>query len=314
MKMMKRPLSIAFIFGALVFLFNRCDIVSDPEQSFPTPWQYHNCNTNRLPSNIVWDLAETVDGCILAGTQRGLGIHNDKTWRLGWPETISHFCKNNTLVLATANYSTLLIMENLSSNQQVISNEWFNCIQTFCDNNNYWVITKENELILFSTEAPVYYISSQYPKHINKDAVGQIWVSNAGTGLVVYSNNRLKYRYTIADGLSSNYVNCSFQASDNTIWIGTDSEKGLCKIENNSIKAYDFVSIGSIAEDKEGCLWLGSTTSGLYKWEKNGNIKHFGLTDGLPSNRITKVIVSSKNVLWVATEDAGIVSLNLSQQ
>jgi ligand-binding sensor domain-containing protein len=89
---------------------------------------------------------------------------------------------------------------------------------------------------------------------------GVLWITTKGSGVAAYSNNKLLYHFTEADGLNSD--NCtSLYLDSNTVWVGTD--KGLNRIQVSS----------------------------------TGNkITHFSMSDGLPSNMVNAIAAKGKKV------------------
>ncbi|HKB43009.1 MAG TPA: histidine kinase, partial [Chitinophagaceae bacterium] len=93
---------------------------------------------------------------------------------------------------------------------------------------------------------------------------GILWVTTKGNGIAAYSDNKLLYHFTAADGLTSD--NCtSVYLDSNIVWVGT--EKGLNRIEISAQR---------------------------YK------ITRFTMSDGLPSN-IINAIATKGNKVFVGT-------------
>ena len=87
-----------------------------------------------------------------------------------------------------------------------------------------------------------------------------LWITTKGNGVAAYTDNKLLFHITAADGLTSD--NCtSLYLDKNTIWVGT--EKGLNEIEV-SAKGY--------------------------------KITRFSMSDGLPSNMINVIATAGKKV------------------
>ena len=87
-----------------------------------------------------------------------------------------------------------------------------------------------------------------------------LWVTTKGNGIAAYSNNKLLYHFTEANGLTSD--NCtSLYLDSNIVWLGTD--KGLNRIEVSP----------------------------------SGNkITRFSMSDGLPSDMINAIATTGKKV------------------
>lgn len=88
-----------------------------------------------------------------------------------------------------------------------------------------------------------------------------------------FSNEILRH-LTNAEGLSNNSVNCIFEDSDNTIWIGTWD--GLNAFNGRDVKTYRYSRsknsitnnvIRQVIEQKEGVIWI-STDHGINRFDK----------------------------------------------
>lgn len=108
------------------------------------------------------------------------------------------------------------------------------------------------------------------------DSDGKILLGSRGKGLVVWDSDTI-YSITRSEGLSNNLIN-------------------------------------SIAVDSNGIIWIG-TNQGLNELEFQGRdtytIKKYSDVHGLPSNQISKIVVS-KEKIWVGTLN-GLVILNRNE-
>jgi hypothetical protein len=78
-------------------------------------------------------------------------------------------------------------------------------------------------------------------------------------------------------------------------------------------------TIRQLAEDKQGNLWLGTNSQGLFYWNavKGKNKFEEGLThvDELPSVQVNKITIDSKGLVWVGTPENGVYVIDpLSRQ
>ncbi|MEO5683994.1 MAG: two-component regulator propeller domain-containing protein [Chitinophagaceae bacterium] len=69
-------------------------------------------------------------------------------------------------------------------------------------------------------------------------------------------------------------------------------------------------SVRQIAEDKDGNLWLGMETKGIYKWNaekgKTDFDKGISKIAAVPDAKINNITIDSKGLIWVATAAAGL--------
>ncbi|MDN5211814.1 two-component regulator propeller domain-containing protein [Fulvivirgaceae bacterium BMA12] len=129
---------------------------------------------------------------------------------------------------------------------------------------------------------------------------------------------------TTEEGLSQNDVNCIYQDQLGFMWFGTHD--GLNKYDGYGFTIFkpDANKPGSISSnliysmvgDKDGNLWIGTTGSGIDRFDRNTeqftNYKFQAGDDGsLNSDHVIVVYVDSQNRLWVGTtEGLNLMDLN----
>ena len=121
---------------------------------------------------------------------------------------------------------------------------------------------------------------------------------------------------TTEEGLSQNDVNCIYQDMRGFIWFGTHD--GLNKYDGYGFTIYkpDANKPGSISSnliysmdgDKEGNLWIGTTGSGLSRFDRDleqfANYKfEAGNPTSLSNDYILDVFADSQNRLWIGTNE-----------
>ncbi len=156
---------------------------------------------------------------------------------------------------------------------------------------------------------------------ITQDKDGLLWISLWGEGLFSYNGEGLK---EVNLG-----IKCSFPAiwsmfvdSEGLIWFlvsdhalcSYDKKTGICKEYKpeagniNSITSSNFIwQSQTIAEDKGGLIWVG-TTGGLNSYDKKTNkftqYKHNpDNLNSLSNNKVCAVFVDKEGFIWVGTED-----------
>lgn len=116
----------------------------------------------------------------------------------------------------------------------------------------------------------------------------------------------------------------------NRLWVGTS--KGLFIVDLFSFARsrvhFDYIyirhklsdaqvhvadKINCVYQDKNGTIWLGSNSNGLYKLieDKGGTytFKNYTIKDGLPNNNIIGIVEDANHTLWMST-DNGISQLD----
>lgn len=129
-----------------------------------------------------------------------------------------------------------------------------------------------------------------------KDRDNRIWVGTTFRGLYqlvpdpVAGRSIVARAYTDKDGLPATWINQIFQTSDGGLWAG--SNKGLIQfipIDDRGdfrfriyAKAHglSYHEVASLAEDRNGSLWIGMLGGGAAKIARNG-FTLFGTADGL---------------------------------
>lgn len=278
-------------------LFYSCESLDYEE---PSEDQWVNFTTkDYLGSNIVWSIEVLNDTSIWAGTQHGVYVNRGEGFRLfQYIDVIAYSMqKMEDSLLIASNLGCFWVCEAMIP----LTSDQFFYNDVLFDGKYYWLASKRHGGYIQNGRF--------YNDEINKllhssDSV--VWVATKFDGIYGYKNYLEEFHFDSVNGLGSNHCLTVFEDSKNTIWVGTNSENGLNQILQDTVVNFAFPQIQAICEDQEGNLWLGSTTYGVYKWETDGNIIHYTLLDGLPSNRITDMTIDPLNRVWIATEDAGI--------
>lgn len=199
--------------------------------------------------------------------------------------------------------------------------------------NRIWIGTKEEGgLSEYKPERDVFqhYLKNQdLPGSINDDYVFCIEELNKDTlligtfrgGINIFDKGSAKFSAIMhgpdiprRDLLNAVYT--ILKDSKERIWVGT--LKNLCILD---IKKKNFTLIDSIfevldiIEDNNQNVWFASSRTGLYKLnEQSGKILNVNLKDSDNQNiklsRINHITVDSKNKLWIATNESGIIAFD----
>ncbi len=109
-----------------------------------------------------------------------------------------------------------------------------------------------------------------------------------------------------ADGLPNGSVSVILQTEDGYIWVGTAA--GLARFDGLKFTHIALPSgvsashpaITALCEDARGALWIGTESSGLFRWQDE-RVEHFGAADGLLDNAVTSLTLDSAGCLWIGT-------------
>jgi len=149
---------------------------------------------------------------------------------------------------------------------------------------------------------------------ILKDKKNRIWVGTNGAGVQLFdiptSRFVAQYSSTVNNkgSLVNNWVNCLVNDGDSLIWVGTYGGVNSINLRNGRIETFskrgDVLPsniIYSIALDRKGNVWFG-TSDGLARYNKKSHKSvHFSMSDGLPSNVIRAIIEDDQGDIWVST-------------
>jgi len=145
----------------------------------------------------------------------------------------------------------------------------------------------------------------QIVKALEIDDNNNLWIgTNDGLGFWEIEKEQGR-RYSQIDGLVGNGITALYIDSKGNLWIGSEKKKGLTKynIKKGVFTKIDLVreiAPKSIVEDKDGKLWI-ATSTGLFVLSEDSIINHFTQNVGLLANNITLVNVDGKNNIYIGT-------------
>jgi signal transduction histidine kinase/ligand-binding sensor domain-containing protein/CheY-like chemotaxis protein len=115
--------------------------------------------------------------------------------------------------------------------------------------------------------------------------------------------------YSLANGLSHDWITTVIGDRAGTIWLGTFGG-GLLRLENGRSTAFTSRNglpdnfVWSVTETKDGSLWIG-TNGGLTRMTGD-RLVTYTTRDGLPGNRVGALFEGRDGSLWIGT-DKGLV-------
>ncbi|WP_192346839.1 hybrid sensor histidine kinase/response regulator transcription factor [Algoriphagus sp. Y33] len=170
-----------------------------------------------------------------------------------------------------------------------------------------------------------------------KGPEGNLWIGTRNGGLNILNSIQflknqtlqLKWFLPAQDGSSvfNRTVSSLKLADDGYMWIGTSTGLNFVNPSGDPVKlisrnlskehTISHDRIGSIAESKDGSIWIGTDGGGLdHYFPKTEIIRHFehdpGSAQSLSNNYIISLLEDSKNNLWVGTYQGGLNLLNTS--
>lgn len=157
-------------------------------------------------------------------------------------------------------------------------------------------------------------LSQSVVTSIVQDEVGTLWVGTQdglnrfdGQSFEVFTSDNTK-------GISNEYIHTSILGSNNTIWFG--SSNGLIAynsqmetFSNYGLENNTALQIQSLAEDKNGNIWIASASNGIFMFDIKKK-KIFHKSTQIPTKKLVFIEFADDNNLFVATEDRGLFKVN----
>ncbi|MGC4233990.1 MAG: two-component regulator propeller domain-containing protein [Niabella sp.] len=266
---------------------------------------HHLSVENGLPNNSVLSITQDKAGFIWLGTTLGLNRFDGQRIK-----SYKYDPRN---------------AEGLSDNR--ITN-------LFTDSKGVVWIGTSNGVNLYSRERDVFRrvaLGSSRPLYIYsffEDAEGNIWIGSSEGVYILQPGQPRKYLLLNADkGLAGNIVRAVKQASDGSIWLGTNVGLSRLNKRNGSYLIKNFKIgtgiidgrqhenyITALEFDTAGYLWIGTQNSGVYKFDTRAQTFNHYKSDGHPRQRILnnniRCLLREKNgLIWIGTQE-GITRLD----
>ncbi|MEO9483608.1 MAG: two-component regulator propeller domain-containing protein [Ekhidna sp.] len=146
------------------------------------------------------------------------------------------------------------------------------------------------------------------------DRHGKIWIASGGGLSRIDPENSNDYLLFIPENQKkksgpTDWFTSIYELEEGMI-IGTTSglfeiefsTQAIHKIENPLLEPLSDSFIKCIEEDRDGILWIGTSSEGLFRWDRaNNSLAHYTKRDGLPSNVVYGVLQDEKGFLWMST-------------
>lgn len=206
-----------------------------------------------------------------------------------------------------------------------------NAIREVCKdlNGNLWIGTEDAGLDKLNTATGVFTHFNPGRKknkisHTNIHGLlingNELWVGTFHQGLDILDVNTgkiLRHYSAAGHSLSSDFICCLLKTRAGKIIAATD--RGLCYFNDQK---NNFISIDEVPhtfytriyEDRDGTIWAGTYSEGIYYFNPKTKVKgnfRYKQTDksSLSGNRVNWIFEDSNRSLWIATE-GGLCKLN----
>lgn len=236
-----------------------------------------------LPQPWIQTIVQSSDGYMWFGSQEGLSRFDGAHFR--------NFDKNNTPGLNHNNIRALLADRSDGS---------------------LWVGTYGGGLARYQGEAfrsltTEDGLPGNFVLALAQGPDGKLWIGT-DKGLAILENGKIK-PLQLPGVTAKQSVSQMTAGPDGSIWILAGNT--IYSIDRNatiSKAQFQFPEPTTIYADREGNIWVGTMTHGLYKWAAGKNT-HYDVTSQLPKAPIRAIYQDSKGEIWLAAYTVGLCRL-----
>ena len=134
-----------------------------------------------------------------------------------------------------------------------------------------------------------------------EDGQHRVWLGTTDEGLYCYEEGRLEpFRDT---KLKKEAIFAIAADTRGWLWVGT--EVGLHCYDTNFARTEpipSLIDVKALLADQHGAVWIGSASDGLIRY-LNGKVQYLTRDDGLPDDFVTSLFEDSEGSLWVGTHE-----------
>ncbi|NME70434.1 hybrid sensor histidine kinase/response regulator transcription factor [Flammeovirga aprica] len=324
----------------LLFLITIClffDVKAD-HQLDSYQFQYFNVS-NGLPTNYAYKIRQDSSKRLWLATNSGLVIFDSKNFEVKRPsqrysglknENISALYLQSDSIAWIGTQSGGLSSYNISLDQFTYydditlkdSDKKINRITSIAEDNegNLWLSTFNHGVVVYKVGEGIIKRFNEKAKvaHVIKDKFGNMWFSSFNT---LYKYDPSEERLIVQKYLFGEMMELYYDAPRDQLILGT--AKGLYKTKTSvlNIEPFDMGElagkvrgINTVKVDKEGCIWIGSWTKGLYVSNKDQNsFKKLPLIKDFKTNSqyegVLDIFFDADDNIWVGTSNGGLVKL-----
>ena len=235
-----------------------------------------------MPQNSVRAIAQTADGYLWLGTQRGLVRFDGVTFTVFSSANTPEIKNDHMLSLAASPDGSL------------------------------WIGTDIGVLRYRAgkfSELPARGLPNTVVRSLLVDQAGALWIGSE-RGLVKFSNGKFEIVFA---GDRKQVVHALFEYPAGTIWAGTND--GVKKITGGSVTTYrqsdglPSDSVWSFSGGPGDEVWIGSRPGGLTVL-RDGKFRNYGVADGLTHNSVVSLLKDRDGNLWIGTDGGGLDRLS----
>jgi signal transduction histidine kinase/ligand-binding sensor domain-containing protein len=258
-------------------------------------FKYRGSNPNSLSYNNVTCFYEDHQSMIWIGTDGGgVNLYNPETGRFK-------------------------IYKNEPSNPYSVSGNSILCISEDKDH-DIWMGTWDAGLDRFDRKTGKFFrympdknnlssISGRSIWNLAIDKNDTLWLGTFNVGTDLFDKNKgviRRFRTNKDDpkAIVGKRDWIFFEDYEKNVWISTTAGLNFYDSKTNSFKKYIFNDnvISAFCKDKDGNLWVGTSTNGVYFCKPDGTILYtYDISSGLPSNEIQSIIEDNRGNIWISS-------------
>lgn len=183
---------------------------------------------------------------------------------------------------------------------------------------NLWVGTEHNGVKVFYNKKKPFAridIGNRTVQSLTIDKENNLWLGTNDGLFQLGKDKKIKKRYTVEKGLSSNEVR-SMLVEEKRILVGTNKGLDIIDLETGAVILWREgnnilnTPIVTIRKDESGDYWLGSDQKGLVHIDKNsGEVTNYVASSkhlSIGNYNVTSLCFGSKDKLWVGIYGGGI--------
>ncbi|WP_430811030.1 MULTISPECIES: two-component regulator propeller domain-containing protein [unclassified Carboxylicivirga] len=263
----------------------------------------HNpLDDNSLPSNFIWSVWEATDSCLWIGTNDG---------------GLCCYCPHEDRFVTYIHDGSAQSISHNSVREVYQDKEGTIWVGTDGGGLNRFNAANHSFSIYRNRPGDDSSLSDNSVRVVFEDSKRRLWVGTR-KGLNLFNRDTGTFRrYMHQEGnvqsLSNDFIYASIIEDDNGhLWIGTyggglnrfDPDKGIFQHYTSNMPDGKRLSndiVFSLYKDALGLIWIG-TNEGLNVLNpKNGQIRMYGMADGLPNEVIYSILPDEQGRLWLST-------------
>ncbi len=136
--------------------------------------------------------------------------------------------------------------------------------------------------------------------HLLEDRTGALWLASRGL-------HRLKDNvftsFGAKDGMPTSLIRVIEQDANGNIWLGTASD-GACRFDHKRFRCFGTAQglssndVDDIFSDREGTLWLASSDRGINRLSGQ-TVQPLTVADGLPAPNVYPILQTETGAIWI---------------